>query len=152
MSDAPAGQRVDFYVLEGADDRAWLKLACRVAEKAALAGQRVYAWSEDDALLERFDELLWTFGDRSFVPHERFESASQWEDTPVLLGSGAQTPEIAFDVLLNLGTRVPPVASLAQRVAEIIDSHEQRRQAGRERYKHYRASGLAPETHNIAAS
>ena len=52
----------------GADVR--LRLACRVAEKAYLAKQKVVVLLDDAEALRRFDELLWTFGDGSFVPHD----------------------------------------------------------------------------------
>ena len=146
---AAATPRVDFYVLPGSEARARLKFACRIAEKAYLAGQRVFVWLEDAAELRSFDELLWTFADRSFVPHEIYGDARQWQDTPVLLGWETQ-PEQPFDVLLNLGSDVPAAAARAGRIAEIVDAEEPRRRAGRNRFRHYRELGLTPETHNIA--
>jgi len=35
--------------------------------------------------LSTFDDLLWTFADRSFVPHEPYREAAQWQEVPVLL-------------------------------------------------------------------
>ena len=145
-----AAPRVDFYVLPGTEARARLKFACRVAEKAYLAGQRVFVWLEDAAELQSFDDLLWTFADRSFVPHEIYGDARQWRDTPVLLGWQTQ-PQQPFDVLLNLGSDVPAAAARAGRIAEIVDAEEPRRRAGRNRFRHYRELGLAPETHTMAA-
>jgi DNA polymerase III subunit chi len=145
-----ATPRVDFYVLAGSEARARLKLACRIAEKAYLADQRVFVWLDDAAELQSFDDLLWTFADRSFVPHEIYSDPQQWQHTPVLLGCEAQ-PQQAFDVLLNLGTEVPAAAARAGRIAEIVDAEEPRRRAGRNRFRHYRDLGLVPETHNIAA-
>lgn len=147
MSVAP---RVDFYVLAGNDSRARLKFACRIAEKAYLAGQHVFVWLDDSADLQGFDDLLWTFADRSFVPHELFGDVRQWQDTPVLLGCESQ-PQQSFDVLLNLGSEVPAAAAHAGRIAEIVDAEEPRRRAGRQRFRHYRELGLAPETHNIGS-
>ena len=37
-------------------------------------GAHVFIWSRD-AASSSFDELLWTFADRSFVPHESFSDA-----------------------------------------------------------------------------
>jgi DNA polymerase-3 subunit chi len=145
-----AAPRVDFYVLAGSEARTRLKLACRIAEKAYLADQRVFVWLNDAAELQSFDELLWTFADRSFVPHEIYSDAEQWQHTPVLLGCEAQ-PQQPFDVLLNLGTEVPAAAARAGRIAEIVDAEEPRRRAGRNRFRRYRDLGLAPETHNVAA-
>lgn len=147
---AAGTSRVDFYVLPGSEPRARLKFACRIAEKAYLADHRVFVWLDDAAELQSFDELLWTFADRSFVPHEIFSDAGQWRDTPVLLGCQAQ-PQQRYDLLLNLGSEVPPAAAHAGRIAEIVDAEEPRRRAGRNRFRHYRDQGLAPETHNIAA-
>ena len=90
-------------MLPGTEARARLKFACRIAEKAYLADQLVFVWLDDTAELQSFDELLWTFADRSFVPHEIYARRRQWQDTPVLLGCEAQ-PQQPFDVLLNLGS------------------------------------------------
>jgi len=147
---ATATLKVDFYVLPGSEPRARLKFACRIAEKAFLDDQRVFVWLDDAAELQSFDELLWTFADRSFVPHEIFNDPGQWRDTPVLLSCDAE-PQLSFDLLLNLGSKVPAAAVSASRIAEIVDAQEQQRRAGRIRFRHYRDLGLAPETHNIAA-
>jgi len=141
--------KVDFYVLPGSEPRTRLKFACRIAEKAFLDDQRVFVWLDDAAELQSFDELLWTFADRSFVPHEIFSDAGQWQDTPVLLGCDA-APAQGFDLLLNLGSEVPAAAATASRIAEIVDAQEPQRRAGRNRFRHYRDLGLAPETHNVA--
>ena len=154
--------QVDFYVLPGSDSRARLKFACRLAEKAYLARQRVLVWLEDVAELSSFDELLWTFSDRSFVPHERYAGAQPWQDAPVLLACPAQpaapgqlaAPQqslAAPDVLLNLASAVPEAAAQAARVLEVIDSEPERLQAGRARFRHYRDRGLAPQTHHLSA-
>lgn len=145
-----AATRVDFYVLPGSDPRARLVLACRIAEKAYLSGQRVFGWLDDVIALQAFDDVLWTFADRSFVPHEIFSSEQQWQHTPVLVSCSAQ-PQAPFDLLLNLGDDVPAAAQQAGRIVELVDADEARRRAGRNRFRHYRDRGLTPETHNIAA-
>ena len=145
---APA--RVDFYVLAGTEARARLLLACRLAESAYLAGKQVLVWLDDATALQAFDDLLWTFADRSFVPHELFSDAQQWQHTPVLLSASLQPPG-AIELLLNLGAQVPAVAAQAARIIELVDADESRRQAGRGRFRVYRERGLTPETHNIAA-
>lgn len=146
---ATATQKVDFYVLAGTEPRARLKFACRIAEQAFLDDLRVFVWLDDVAELRSFDDLLWSFSDRSFVPHELFSDAGQWQDTPVLLGCEAQ-PQQSFDLLLNLGSEVPEAAARAGRIAEFVDAQEPQRRAGRNRFRHYRDLGLAPETHNVA--
>jgi DNA polymerase III subunit chi len=144
-----APPRVDFYVLPGTDERPRLKVGCRIAERAYLAGERVFVWLDVPHALERFDELLWTFADRAFVPHEIFQTEAQWQDTPVLVSCDPQ-PQQSYGVLINLGNAIPASAAHAASVAEVIDAHEERRQAGRARFRQYRDRGVTPATHNMA--
>jgi DNA polymerase-3 subunit chi len=141
-------QRVDFHVLSGADPRERLKHACRVVEKAYLADQRVLVWFDTPAELAAFDELLWNFGDRSFVPHETLATGPDWEEAPVWLGS-APRAAADCDLLVNLASAVPPAAQLAPRVIEVIDADEERRRSGRTRFRAYRERGVEPATHTI---
>ena len=62
--------RVDFYILEEASGKARLSLACKLAEKAYLAAQSVLIWHTDLDEIRTLDEMLWTFRDGSFVPHD----------------------------------------------------------------------------------
>ncbi len=142
-------ERADFYVLESSDARERLKFACRVIDKAFGAEQRVLVWFDDAAALQSFDDLLWTFAQDSFIPHDPVGPGSNWEDSPVLL-SCAALPPAGAEVLLNLASGVPAVASQARQVIEIIDADPTRRQAGRARFKQYREMGVTPTTHNSA--
>jgi DNA polymerase-3 subunit chi len=141
--------RVDFYVMEGAAAAARLKVACRLAEKAYLAAQRALIWDTGRAELETLDELLWTFTDGSFVPHDWLTSNGTME-APVLLSAGA-IPATAFDFVVNLAADLPPFLHLTRRIAEIIDGDEGRRRAGRVRFKAYRELGVEPITHTLRA-
>jgi DNA polymerase III subunit chi len=141
---------VDFYVLASTDDPARLKFACRLTEKAYLERQRIFVRLQDAAQLASFDELLWSFADRSFVPHEPYSDPRQWLDTAVLLGC-QKGPDVDYDVLLNLASELPAGAERAARIIEIVDAQESRRQAGRGRFRAYRDRELNPQTHHIAA-
>lgn len=140
--------RVDFYVSAEAGEGARLRLACRVVEKAYLAKQKVLVFSDDAALLPRFDEMLWTFGDGSFVPHDVVSRDGVAVDAPVALTAGP-LPEGQADVLVNLGTGVPACFEKFGRVAEFLDARPEVRAAGRERFKTYRAKSIEPQTHNV---
>jgi DNA polymerase III subunit chi len=148
--DAPAAPsgvpRVDFYVLKGADtDR--LRFACRLAEKAWLRGGRVLLLLEDPTELATLDELLWTFSDRSFVPHEVAQGVEPVESPVVLATSRVPGP----DILVNLASGVPQDLAGFERVLEIIDADPARREAGRRRFKAYRELGLEPVSHDIGS-
>ena len=140
--------RVDYYVSEAAGADVRLRLACRVAEKAYLARQKVVVLLDDAENLRRFDELLWTFGDGSFVPHDSVTSAGGTCEAPVALTTGPLPADHA-DVLLNLAGAVPPFFESFARVAEFLDGRPEVRAAGRERFKAYRAKSLDPQTHNV---
>jgi DNA polymerase-3 subunit chi len=144
-------QRVDFYVLEGSEARERWRFACRIIDKAFAAEQRVLVCLDNDAELTSFDELLWTFAQDSFVPHEPLTSESDWEETPVLL-SCALAPKTPADVVVNLGSGVPGAVAQSANVIEIIDADAARRQAGRVRYKQYKEMGVEPTTHKLGAA
>ena len=142
--------RVDFYVLEESSASARLKLACKLAEKAYLASQTALVWHTDADELRAFDELLWTFMDGSFVPHEMLPAGTAVSaiESPVIL-SAATTPPMVVDIVINLAPGVPECLAQTRRVAEIIDGDDTRRRAGRARFKAYRDLGIQPASHNI---
>jgi DNA polymerase-3 subunit chi len=146
---ADAGAQVDFYVTPSAEPDARLRLACRITEKAYLAGHRVLVWCPVAADRDRFDDLLWTFGDRSFVPHDVVDDAARHGEAPVTV-TGGGTPAEDPDVLVNLDAAVPAFAARARRIVECVDGDEARRASGRQRFRAYRDLGLAPGTHQVA--
>jgi DNA polymerase III subunit chi len=140
--------RVDFYVSEAAGADARLRLACRVAEKAYLAKQTVVVLFDDATLLPKFDEMLWTFGDGTFVPHDAVAAEGARCEAPVALTTGPMPADHA-DVLINLGNSVPDRFEKFARVAEFLDGRPEVRAAGRERFKLYRGKSIEPQTHNV---
>ena len=142
--------RVDFYLAEGAGAEVRLRLACRIAEKACIAGQKIVVLLEDAESLKRFDELLWTFGDGSFVPHDTVTTAGASCEAAVALTTGA-LPANHADVLINLTATLPPSFESFARIGEFLDARPEVRAAGRERFKLYRGKGIDPQTHHIGA-
>ncbi len=144
--------RVDFYVLEGADDRARLVYACRLVEKAFQQQNTVCVTLDTPAAAEAFDNLLWTYADHSFVPHalavDAAASAGPAPLTPVHVGCGVP---VAADLLVNLGQEVPAFYDRYARVADFVDAQPARRDAGRRRFAQYRDRGHTPQTHKVIA-
>jgi len=95
------------------------------------------------------DELLWTFNERSFIPHQIcLDEQSVDPATPVhLTVESSALP--AADLLVNLAHRLPAQLERYARIAEIIDADEERRRLGRERFKAYRDLKFTLETHQI---
>lgn len=145
------GPQVDFYVLPGDDPAARMRFACRLVEKAWLKRHRVRVQLEPGGELEAFDQMLWTFSDRAFVPHRRAGAA---DDAPspapapvVLADTGEQDPADG-DVLVNLASAQPATDGWS-RIAEVIDGDGGRRASGRERWRAYRELGLEPRKHDM---
>ena len=106
-----ADTKVDFYLLGAADPRARLTTACRIAEKACDQGLRVAVRTASPSETAELDDLMWTFSDRSFVPHAVWPAEPAVADeTPVLIASGA-LPASHRDVLINLATDTPADAA-----------------------------------------
>jgi len=141
--------QVDFYLLGAADPRARLTTACRLAEKAYEQGFRVAVRTASPSETAEVDELMWTFSDRSFVPHAVWPAEpAVAEHTPVLIASGA-LPESHRDVLINLGDDVPADAASYSRVCEVVAGDDNSRQQARLRWRDYRDAGLEPGAHNV---
>lgn len=137
--------QVDFYVLDRVDEHARLTLACKLAEKAWRLQNRIHIHTMSRSDAERLDELLWTFRDGSFVPHEMAGSGT---DAPVTIGHGDASVE-PRDLLITLCDDIPAFAASFPRVAELVTSDETCRARSRQRYATYRDQGHKLDTHKI---
>jgi len=168
---------VDFYVLGEANDDAVLRTACRLTQKAWNQGLRIYVLASTDEQAARMDDLLWTFQQDSFVPHERWHGTSDsnaiTEATDdemggpkvksmtqakkistsnimarVLIGTTAQLSATP-ELLVNLGAPIPEWFAQCPRVVEIISAAPHRKAEGRQRYRAYRDQGVPLRTHEV---
>lgn len=138
--------RIDFYLLEQNEPQARWLIACRLIEKAYIRGHTVYVYCDNQNDAETIDELLWTFKEESFIPHN-------------LQGEGPKPPppvQIGFeeskgfnDILLNLSSTIPEFHRRFKRVMEIVPGNEQAKTLSREHYRQYRALGYELFTHPI---
>jgi len=140
--------RVDFYVLERADERSRYTLACKLAEKAYRLENSVYIHTSSRADAERLDELLWTFRDGSFVPHSLSGGDAAVEASPVVIGSDSDDIP-SRDLLINLCDEIPAFAESFPRVAELVTSDENCRLLSRKRFAEYRDKGHSIQTHKL---
>ena len=142
--------RVDFYVLQSqAPQRRW-NFACRLTAKAYQQDLAIVIWSESSGDAKLCDDLLWTFDDRSFVPHRLARDGEPLDaGTPVHITLELESVERA-DLLINLTHRFPAGLERFARIAEIVDADPECRRLGRERFKAYRDQKLALETHQLS--
>lgn len=140
--------RVDFYILNQAGQHSRQTFACRLAEKAYRLNHTVHIHAGNRGDADRLDELLWTFRDGSFVPHERLSPDGRNDESPVTIGC-ADEPVEPRDLLINLCDEIPACAEGFPRVAELVTSDDDSRQLSRRRFAAYRDKGHTLETHNV---
>jgi len=137
--------RIDFYILSDRDADARERFACRLANKAVQAGQRVHLHASTEAHCKALDELLWHYPDHQFLPHEIQQQGCE-QSTPLVIHH--QQPAADMDqVLINLGTSIPDFFGRFDRVAEIVVASESAQ--GRERYRFYRDRGYPLFHHEL---
>ncbi|MEJ2129351.1 MAG: DNA polymerase III subunit chi [Woeseiaceae bacterium] len=140
--------RVDFYILDQAGQHSRQTFACRLAEKAYRLNNTVHIHTGNRGDADRLDELLWTFRDGSFVPHERLSAAAQNIESPITIGCENEPVE-PRDLLINLCDEIPACAEGFPRVAELVTSDDDCKQLSRRRFAAYRDKGHTLETHNV---
>lgn len=139
--------QIDFYILTDNNSNARELFACKLTDKAYHLKHNIYIQTADQALAQQMDELLWTYNQGSFIPHD-INSGDQEPSSPIMVGFADQ-PTTFHDVLINLNNEVPAFFSQFERVAEIVAGDDAVRSKARQRYKYYRDRGYSLNTHNI---
>ena len=120
--------------------------ACRVLRKAMARGLRVGV-TRAPQQLTRLDGLLWTFEATEFIPHARLRRGEALNPllarTPIWLSDDAGAVGAA-DVLVNLGPAMAAGHAGFGRVIELVAEDLDDLQAGRQRWREYKAAGDAP--------
>lgn len=128
---------------------------CRLLRKAHGAGARVVVHGPG-ALLNQLDQALWTFDALSFVPHVRLRSGAQPSQqqsrTPTwLVDDVTAVPD--REVLVNLGSTMVEGWEAFARVIEVVSADEPAVQAGRQRWRRYKAhDGVELVNHSAAGA
>jgi DNA polymerase-3 subunit chi len=136
--------KVNFYILNSGSRE---QTACKLIEKAYTLGHSIYVHTVSQAQAKHLDDLLWTFRDGSFIPHEYYE-AGKVQEAPILIGDH-EAPDVAHDVLINLSEDVPLFFSRFLRVAEVVGHDDAAKQQGRKRFKFYKDRGYALDTYPL---
>lgn len=139
--------RVDFYVLKTAGEIERRRFACRLTEKAYRLDNAVRILAPDPESVRQIDELLWTWRDGSFVPHEVLASGRTAEAPVTICCDESDAADV--DLLINLSDSLPPDAGAFPRIAEIVTSDDDQRLKGRRRFASYRDQGHELETHKL---
>ncbi len=148
---------VDFYLLQdkaGSDgtsptttNNTKALFACRLIEKAYLLGHQMFVHCNNQQDAETLDELLWTFKEGSFIPHN-LQGEGPDKPPPIQLGYEFE-PRGFSDILLNLADAVPAFFHRFSRVMEIVPHEEQAKELSRIHYREYKAYACILKTHSI---
>lgn len=140
--------KVDFYVLP-ANGMSREQLACRLTEKAWNKQHHIYIHTGSVQEAQRIDDLLWTFNQDSFLPHNLVTDAAS-VTAPIRIGY-EEAPDMECDVLINLSHEVPAFFSRFMRIAELVDQNKNTRNQARERFRFYRERGYPLDSHELTA-
>lgn len=138
--------RADFYLIDKPRFRAEpLLLVCELAKKAFASEQPtlVLARSQDQA--EALDELLWSFDDNAFIPHQIAGDDDDAITAVLIVPPGAAAAD--RPLVINLRDACAP--GLFERVLEVVPADEAERAGSRERWKTYKAAGFDVAKHDM---
>ena len=139
--------RVDFYLLESDQPQDRWVIACRLLEKAYLKGHKVFVLCNHKNDAELIDELLWTFKEDSFIPHN-LQGEGPEPPPPIQIGYDT-VPRGFNDILLNLTGPVPSFYNKFKRVMELVINVEAEKEQSRANYRAYKAQNCELHTHPI---
>jgi DNA polymerase III subunit chi len=139
--------KIDFYLIIEQTENERLRFACRLLDKAYQQNHQVYVHVANESDANTFNNLLWTFRDISFVPHDLVGGKNS-ENTPILIGFDNK-PENTNDILLNLDHQIPDFFTKFERVVEIVSQDKELQKKARENYSYYKEQGFKIETHDL---
>ncbi|MFN2646397.1 MAG: DNA polymerase III subunit chi [Burkholderiales bacterium] len=125
-----------------------LQAVCRLAAQIVARGERLLIYAPEPEVASRLDRLMWTSPATGFVPHCASDDALA-PATPVLIARDDEAPA-DVRVLVNLAAECPPHYARFERLVEVVGTDEVEREAGRNRYREYKARGYAISNHDLA--
>jgi DNA polymerase III, chi subunit len=147
--------QVKFFILKdlsSTKDR-WL-YACKLIEQLYNQNRKIITLLSNTQEAIEFDNLLWTFSDISFIPHQLYSSELN-PNTPIIINyeifSKLTTTHHNFKnyLLINLTDTTSLSTTNINSITEIITNDELVKAAGRQRYQAYQALGNPLESFNV---
>lgn len=136
--------KIDFYILS---EGSRLQLACLLIDKAYKNQHRVYVHTENQQEAHQLDELIWTFRDESFIPHNLYGEGPE-PAPPIQIGFSLR-PEKHRDILINLSPTIPEFFQQFNRVLELVANDARDQEIARDRFRQYRSQGFEIKTHKL---
>jgi DNA polymerase-3 subunit chi len=131
--------RADFYLIaKPRFSEQPLLLVCELARKAYAAQQPTLILTRDFSQAEALDELLWSFDDDTFIPHQLAGDDDDANTAVLIVPPGVDTP--ARPLLINLREQCPE--SHGERVLEVVAADPAERDGSRVRWREYQRRGF----------
>ncbi|HEX7340098.1 MAG TPA: DNA polymerase III subunit chi [Rhodanobacteraceae bacterium] len=130
--------RADFYLIAKPRFRDQpLLLVCALVQKALLAEQPLVILARDFAQAEEIDDLLWSFDEDAFIPHQLAGNEDDAEVPVLIAPPGVETP--SRPLAINLREAIPQDAF--ERVLEVVPAESDARKGSRTRWIDYKRLG-----------
>ena len=118
-----------------------------ITHKVWTTGQMLFINTDSREMAEQLDNLLWTYHDISFIPHDLLID-NKTKQSPVMIGWQKFFPQ-KNEVLLNLASEIPTEVERFARIIEIVSGDGSLRQLSRDKYRTYRDRGYELHNHSI---
>jgi DNA polymerase III subunit chi len=131
--------RADFYLIaKPRFSEQPLLLVCELARKAYAAQQPTLVLTRDFSQAEALDDLLWSFDDDTFIPHQLAGDDDDEHTAVLIVPPGVETP--ARPLIINLREQCPE--SHGERVLEVVAADPAERDGSRVRWREYQRRGF----------
>jgi DNA polymerase-3 subunit chi len=122
------------------------RIVCDLAENCYLNNRRIAIYASNEEECKKYDSLLWTWKQQSFVPHKYLYALSASQEEPIILTTQIDSPG-DYDTVLMVDPL--PLESVNQ-FSTVIDFAEkydsQALELSRKRFKLYKEQNLKIET------
>ena len=135
--------RIDFYDISQSHHTV-AGLVCKLCHKAYQSKQNVLLLTTDQQQSDKFDRMLWTSDDESFIPHDQQEQKGIL--TPILVKHDAD-PRGERELLINLTNEIPLFFAQFERVIELVASEN--KELARSHYSYYKDRGYELNHHKL---
>ncbi len=139
---------ITFYHLPYSSIEACGLYICRLTEKVYKKNHRIYIHTSSEHETKTLNDLLWTFKDISFIPHNIYEE-NPTSPAPIQIGYSKKQPNEHNDILINLTSDIPNFYANFKHILEIVPNNINAKETGRKKHKFYQDHDCKLETHNI---
>lgn len=153
---------IDFYILKSDKFSDYLSFIGKLTEKAYSKSHDIFIHTNNEELMLKLDEVLWSYRENSFLPHyhekslndelknhpQKEEKKSSKTKTQIMIGCSGN-PYDHHDILINLSTEIPNFFSRFNRLSEIVFKNNIALENSRKRYKYYKDRGYPINIHNL---